>query len=383
MLLTDVERVREPAADPIGETAARPDPAATDRGSIDLLRGVVCLGVVIMHDHSAFPGPMGGPTAGRAVEFGLAYLRPGVESFFVLGGYFLAHTFRPSEARFLSIPRHALRRILRLAVPYWVVVASLFLAAWAANVVAGRSNPLPGAWQVAAALFFVQDIFVDKYFPFFTLWSMAPLFQSYVAWALAYWTIRRLALRAAPESYQAITPRVMAGLAYVCCLASIGFTIMVPDAGWQLPGWAWAFALGALTYWRTRREVGRLPFAATLLIVLAGSMLAGGLAVIAAKAVACSLLLLGLGRGYRAPDGPVARALGFVGQRSYSIYLVHGPVGFRLIGWMAAASPPRTQAMILAQFSATLAAGVAAGFVFYRLVEQPSARLSARVEYRR
>lgn len=169
------------AAISVRERSAHPGAAQPHRGSIDSLRGLVCLGVTFMHLYTITRWPWSGGYIGRCMEFALVYCRLGVESFFVLAGYFLAHTFRPTKAQYLSVPQYVRRRFLRLAVPYWVVVASLFLTAWAANVLLGRSNPLPSTGQVTAAMLFAQDALVDKSFPFFTLWSMAPLFQSYLA----------------------------------------------------------------------------------------------------------------------------------------------------------------------------------------------------------
>ena len=379
----DVEPGTEHRGGPSARRIVQSDHLAAHRGSIDLLRGLVCLGVIIMHFHSIFADPKSGGAPGRCVEFGLAYGRLGVESFFVLAGYFLAHTFRPPEAGYLSVPRHVQRRFLRLALPYWVAVASLFLSAWAANAFLGRSNPIPTIGEVVAAMLFAQDVFVGKYFPFFTLWSMAPLFQSYLGWILVYWTVRRCVLRLAPAESEHLTRKIIECALYFSLVSSAGAAAACPDLRWQLPIWAWAFALGALTYWRARGWTGLLPFGLIGLVLFPAFMIAGGHAVLAAKALASSLLLLALGRGLQAPDCVATRALGYIGHRSYSIYLVHGPVGFRVIGWLPLLPLPRSSILPAAQFAASIAASIAAGLVFYRLVEHPAARLAAKVEYRR
>ena len=371
-----------PTTDPVVPTPTTTGTA--DHGSINSLRGLVCLGVIILHVH-AFPevelsdGPLG-----RFFEFVLAYGRLGVESFFVLAGYFLAHTFRPTAVGYLSVSRYVRRRFLRLAVPYWVFVLLLFLFRWAAHADANRSDPLPTPWQMASVFLFVQDVFVSRWFPYNTLWSMAPLFQAYLLWALVYWLVRRLALRFRRDRFQAVTQRAMLGLTAGALVASILAAGHVPKDGWQLPGWAWAFAAGALTYWRTRSLLGGAWYGAAIGSLVPIALVAHGPALPAAKVTVCCLLLLVLDRGWRLPEGTFTRALGFVGQRSYSLYLVHGPVAARVV--VATPVALRTggnQGLACLELLAASGVSVGIGFLFYHWVERPAARLAGQVEYRR
>ena len=66
----------------------------------------------------------------------------------------------------------------------------------------------------------------------------------------------------------------------------------------------------------------------------------------------------------------VSAPMGFLARRSYTIYLLHVPVGYTILTALVAAGMPYTPALVLALLSTA-----AATEVVYRLVERPSIRL--------
>ncbi|HUR54379.1 MAG TPA: acyltransferase family protein [Gemmataceae bacterium] len=352
--------------------------------AIDPFRGYVCLGVVCLHLYGGALTPQLRGVFGGAGDFIFTYLRLGVESFFVLAGFFLAHMIRPSADNYVSVPRLLVRRLLRLAIPYWCAVAAVLVAAAVANAALGRRNTFPPG-EVLSVVFFVQDVFGDRLALLYPLWSMATLFQFYVAALVVFWVARRAFLRVAPESYQGTTRRTMIGVGFlVLFLAPLAAR---PDEGnpleWQLPRWASVLTLGAVAYWRGEGHVGRGAFAAAVAYHVALAAAFGN--VWYGKAAVCAVLLLLMRRGVAIPDSRVTRALAAVGLRSYSIYLVHGFVGIRIVNWSVYMLPAYRNdgAVAVALVAAALAASLAAGFLFYRLVERPTAGFAARVRYRR
>jgi peptidoglycan/LPS O-acetylase OafA/YrhL len=351
--------------------------------AIDPFRGYVCLGVVCLH---LYGGPLLSQLRGvfgGVGDFIFTYPRLGVESFFVLAGFFLAHMIRPSADNYVSVPRLVARRLLRLAIPYWCAVAAVLVSAAVANVALGRRNTFPPG-EVLSVVFFVQDVFGDPLSLLYPLWSMATLFQFYVAALVVFWVVRRGFLWAAPESYQGATRRVMIGVSFfVLFLAPLAARPdQVDPHEWQLPGWACVLALGAVAYWRGEGYVGRRAYAAAVAYHVALAVVFGN--VWYGKAAACAVILLLMRRGVAAPDCRATRALAAVGRRSFSIYLVHGFVGIRIMNWSEYLPAYRDSgAFAVALFGAALAASLVAGFLFYRMVERPTAGLASRVRYRR
>lgn len=62
-----------PATPPLGDTPCRPAPPPASRGSVDSLRGLVCLGVVFMHLNSGRAGVILGGLPGWSLEFAVYY----------------------------------------------------------------------------------------------------------------------------------------------------------------------------------------------------------------------------------------------------------------------------------------------------------------------
>lgn len=128
------------------------------------------------------------------------------------------------------------------------------------------------------------------------------------------------------------------------------------------------FALGMIAFLRrAHREplmgTALLAAAAAALLALQRSLLESMVAVLAAGLLAC------------APEAlPIGRALRWLGAISYSLYLVHVPVGGRVLNLgERLALPPAGDAACLAL---ALAASLAAAWGFHRLIEAPSLRWS-------
>jgi peptidoglycan/LPS O-acetylase OafA/YrhL len=310
----------------------------------------------------------------------LRYGRLGVESFFVLAGYFLVHMFRPSEVNHFSVRRFLTRRMVRLAVPYWVVVFLQVGLIWSVHWTFDRDNNPPGVGYTLPVLLFVQDVVGDHFAMSYPLWSMATLIQFYFLWALAFWVVRRIVIVGTPDRFQALTHRLMIALTSAILLGSLALQFTPSGEQWQLPRMAWALALGCLLYWHS---LGLMS--AGLVFLALGSTLFTGLYlehVWCVKAVACGLLLLALGNGLRFPNAAVTRWLAALGSRSYSVYLVHGIVGIRIVNW-AVFLDHGSLAVTAGLFVAGVVASLAVSLAFYGFVERPTARFAQTVDYRR
>jgi peptidoglycan/LPS O-acetylase OafA/YrhL len=73
------------------------------------------------------------------------------------------------------------------------------------------------------------------------------------------------------------------------------------------------------------------------------------------------------------------KVLVFLGFISYSLYLLHVPIGGRVIN--LAGRLPHTLPVELGAVTAAMAVSLIAAWLLYRLVERPSQRLSARLRY--
>src|SRR5262245_1225513 len=225
-----------------------PRPAARHLTALDVFRAVVCLQIVGMHAYFAAAARIPDRELSAGLGWAVVNLRFGFESFFVLAGYFLAHNFRPGEPEVLSLAGFFRRRLLRLAVPFWVAVGlgvGWFLISAAIKGV----DPHPGTRNLAPLLLFVHDL-VPSGMPTVAYWFVAPLMQFYLLWGVGFWLARRWHLiRQTPDHHDSAL-RVMVVLTGLTLVASFGCVAAGWNPKWRLADNALYLALGCFAFWR-------------------------------------------------------------------------------------------------------------------------------------
>lgn len=313
--------------------------------NLQALRALAAIAVVIFH-----VGLM--PATALLFPVGAA----GVDIFFVLSGFIIAHSASRDARRFLA------RRLIRILPPYWIatIIAALFT--------------LQALNLREAADWLVQSLF---YLPgpggrpvlIFVAWTL--VFE--LAFYLVYW----LALRTGPRRAPVVTMAMLVPLA----------VISLPG----LPG-PWPlfleFGLGIGVYLATERLGGGRPGrSAGLLLVAAGLVLMPilpglvgyraddhqSLERVMAWGVPAGFLVLGAVIAERSGFAIRNRMVLLLGAASYAIYLLH-PVGVGQLMQLPPNAPPLSWAMCFAAVVAMVAVSV----VFYRFVEAPLLRAMRR-----
>jgi len=318
---------------------------------VEALRGIAALAVAWFHfTHGA--GLLRDGWLKATGDYGWL----GVEVFFVISGFVIPYSmhrggfrFGPDIAIFLG------KRVLRIEPPY-VAAVLLTVALWYLSAAApGFRGAAPHlTWgQVASHAGYLTAILgFDWLNPVF--WSLAIEFQFYLFAALAY-PLFAHASRAV---------RVGALAAFCASAAAIPSPIF-------LFGYAPLFALGIVVFWRyAGLERGRawwLAFAAACGAAvwgLAPSMAAAGIG----AALAIALVRL-----------PRVRVLAFLGAISYSLYLLHAPLGGRVVnlGARVADSLPAQ----LAVLACALALSIGAAWLLRTWVDKPAQGWAAGLRY--
>jgi exopolysaccharide production protein ExoZ len=305
-------------------------------GSVQALRFFAALGVTYCHVTLNFGGPTGWLGA------------MGVDVFFVISGFIITRAAMKSPEGFL---RH---RIARVLPPYYLVVIPWFIMSIGEGI----------DWRRTLATFALWPV-TDQF-------AMPYLF---VAWSLCF-----------------------EALFYAC----IWLVLRGVPARWLIVAYATAMALGALTLWPPLVYLGSpliLEFLMGVAIALMpncrpklGAMaLALGAAVIVAYAIAggpkvgncillgqgwpirplvwgvpAALLVFGAAQFPRQKLGP----LEFLGDTSYSLYLVHLPVILAL-GYLST------------NLAGAVLACVLAGGVFHIMAERPGIKIARALLFSR
>jgi peptidoglycan/LPS O-acetylase OafA/YrhL len=363
-------------------SAPRPDPAAPEAKSprmlmIDGLRGIAAFSVTLHHLDGAMVLAFG-QWAPAWIEAVLSHGYLGVDIFFVLSGFVIAFGLRDVPGRWGFLGRFALRRSVRLDIPYWTSMA--FEIALAATVAALGYSTWAGATipQVLAHVAYAQEFLGYRHIVA-VYWTLCFEIQFYLLLVLLAIWHRRLESHLRPSARRVVAFTVLSALFVASLLSRFGDLGSHLPSGLALIRW-YQFSLGALVWWVhvgacDRRwlyaawaailtaAIGRQDFGEHLLpiIVSAGIFLA-----------------LAGDRMQRWLSSPV---LQFLGAISYSLYLFHATMGWRTIRLLGLALP-HDPVWAWAAFGIGTASAVTISWVAWRLVERPALALSRRVPLR-
>jgi peptidoglycan/LPS O-acetylase OafA/YrhL len=327
--------------------------------------------LVILH-HLAFYGPLSDaaqPLAPAIIGWLSQHARIAVQVFFVVAGFLAAHRLAPTGLPSVVNPLAIIgRRYWRLAAPYVLALMVAIAGAAIARVwLRHESIPdLPTLPQILAHVLLLQSI-LDYDALTAGAWYVAIDFQLFALTVVVLWLAHVVGRRA--EMGKLTTVVAFSALTLVSLLY---FNL---DAQWDV--WAMyfvgAYALGALAYWAGARDCS-----AIWLVV----MLAAGVAVMTLNTrphtvVALSTaLVLGAARQtnllFRLPS---FRPIGFLGQISYSVFLVHFPVCL-VVNALFNRIAPDDPGIGAVGMLVAWATSIAAGALFHAYVEKPLGSMS-------
>lgn len=326
---------------------------------IDALKAIAAL-LVLTHHFSSY-----GPLAESArhhfpavFDWLFAYGRMAVQVFLVIAGFLAARGLAAQGQALSASPLPLIwKRYLRLVVPYLAAIGLAIIAAAIADRwlddAAIPARATFKQWLAHAALLHGL-LGIDALSA--GVWYIAIDFQLFALMAILLWAGRR----------RLVAP------ALVLAVATASLFWFNRDATWD--NWAiyffGSYGLGAAAWWASERRQMSAWLGVMVCVTVAALIVDFRLRILLALTVA---LLLGFGRRSglleRWPD---ARPLAFLGQISYSIFLVHFPVLLLANALYAQAgydSPLATGLGLGLSWGASLLAAM----LFYRWIESPEA----------
>ncbi len=349
---------------------------------VDGLRALAASAVVLFHfgPRGAFADLLHRSLPAAAVVVG-EHLDLGVQAFFVISGFVIAHSVRdePIGARYAAV--FAARRCLRLDPPYLCTMAlSIALLVASNRALTMRYAAVPTVADVAVNVLYLAGI-AHRDFIVGVSWTLALEVQFYLLFIVTLWMARVAAHRLStatgrPFCAAHVAAPVLAGWAGISIAIQGGW---VPRAeGWFVNEW-YLFLMGAIVWWVVGKRLawGWLPAYAG--IVLVAVIRRPGPAPVAGVIVAAVIWLTAT-TGVLTPVLG-ARAVQSVGRISYSLYLIHGVVGSRLLNLTRRFAGESLSAACVG-LSLALAASIAGAWLMYRYVEQPGVRVGRRMKMR-
>ena len=311
--------------------------------TVDLLRVIAAVSVAWFHFTNG-SGVLHDGWLYRSGQYGWL----GVEMFFVISGFVIPHSLHKAGYRAGDFGRFLVKRIARLDPPYFATILICVGLSYLVTLAPGFRGDWPHyTWgQLAAHIAYVNS-FVHLRWINVVFWSLGIEFQYYLLIGLAF------PLLVARRS----------GLRFGFLGLLLALSILIRDEALvfhYLP----LFVAGMLAF---QARAGLIS-TRTLLVGLTATAVAGP---VAAVGIATGLIL-------RFVEIRPSRLTNF-GLLSYSLYLLHVPIGGKImnLGGRFAHSQPAIAALLAVAMGASFLASA----LFYRLVELPSQRLSSSIGY--
>jgi len=322
--------------------------------TVDALRAIAALSVCFFHFTS------GGHYTDVSVLHPITrYGWVGVDVFFVISGFIIPLAMDRAGYTLSTWPRFMAKRLIRLEPPYLTSIVIVLLLGLASVAMPGFRGTQPdwSVTQVAAHLGYV-NAFVGLPWLNPVYWSLAIEFQFYLLVGLVFPLLRSgtYAVRLVLIATMAISP-----------------WIATVESYWLITSYLPIFAAGILTFLYVSHISSRSDFC--VMLGCLGVLIAWQSGVTAAIASVTTAILIAT---VRLPRIPIVAWFGAI---SYSLYLLHAPVGGRIVNLSARFAPSSTLEIVVVAIA--LAISVAAAYVLYRFVEKPSVALAASISYRR
>jgi peptidoglycan/LPS O-acetylase OafA/YrhL len=341
---------------------------------IDGLRAVAAVAVMLFHFFNHWVSPIHGALAAilpRGTQFILEHGDLGVEVFFVLSGFVIAHSLFGKAVTPKYAGTFVLRRSLRLDPPYWTVIAiSLALPCLMfPKMSQNLFTTFGGTAGVAVNMFYLPDLLWQPRIVG-VAWTLCIEVQFYLAFLFLLLVLH--GLRAMMRDRNHWIPAAVAGTIFTLLLSySVyrWFSMGRNDFG----GRWFMFFTGVLSYWTLAGRIDRRIFLGYIGAII-------GLAILFREPRAGMVLLTTLIICASAPMGGLQSWLSgwvfqYFGRISYSLYLVHMTVGIAAIRLVMRFTHGSNASVFIA-LAAAIVVSVLLADLLNRFVEIPAMRLS-------
>jgi peptidoglycan/LPS O-acetylase OafA/YrhL len=321
--------------------------------TLDLLRGFASLSVCWFHLTNGNEHFLEAGWLRSSGEYGWI----GVNVFFVISGFIIPYALAQGSYGIADYGRFLLKRIVRLDPPYIATILIVIVLGYLTSQVPGFRGP-PFHVSLVQVLVHLGYANVFLGYPWLNpvFWTLAIELQYYLLVGLLFPLIN--------------TKRTAVSVTTLVCLAIVA--LVIPGRPYVFH-WLFLFMLGIVTFQFRRRYVSRLVYLVQVAVLTLGAWRNDGLIIgIAGAATAMIIAFV---------DVNLDRHWTFLGMISYSLYLLHVPIGGRVINLGERLGGGLSTK--LAVLAVALAVTLATSWIFYRLVERPAQRWSAALSYRR
>jgi len=324
---------------------------------IELLRGFAALAVAWYHFTLGQPGFLQDGLLKASGSYG----RLGVEVFFVISGFVIPYSMWRSNYKLPYWPTFLAKRLLRLYPPYILSFMFVLILLYASAIAPGfrGTAPMITPMNLLLEMIYLKDFFGQPWLNPIA-WTLGIEIQYYILVALIYPLISSRARRV---NFSTLIVLTLAPL--LIAQTNLYHTRLVFH-------WLHLFLLGIVAFQYQVGLLGKRSAAGWLLIVtLISYMYFGELAVSLVGNVTAVILAF--------VEINVNAIILFFGNISYSLYLLHIPIGGRVINLGTRVAHSWSLQLITLFLAFVLS--ICAAYSFYHWVEKPAQRWSSKLKY--
>ena len=345
--------------------------------SIDGMRGVAALGVVVYH-MSLNLEPDLSHLLPDVINIIFSYGFLGVPIFFVISGFVISLSVGDSRISLNYTGQFILRRSVRLDPTYWVAIAIAITLMMVKNQFLNISEPLPSFSHVLVHMFYLQDLLEIKPTISVIYWTLCLEVQLYLFYIFTLWASQIITVHKNKLEYFAHVLLVIVVGIYSLSLEHKLTSLNIP--GLFIPFWHY-FLLGVLV----SNVVRKLPYSSHVLVawlILEIAFQAGiDIKAFSIGGIVTSIFIYILWIFNSLDKAFTNRGYQFLGKISYTLYLIHPDVGWKTIS---------VGKLILEDYMSPILAGVlfisgiivsiVCAYLLHIGVERPSLWLCSRLK---
>lgn len=334
---------------------------------LDPLRGIAALAVMWFHFTNGGHLLDKGSVINGWLKYSGQYGWAGVDFFFVISGFVLPYALFKGKYRLRNFGKFLLKRLIRLEPPYLVSLAAIILLLLIAPLVPGYGGD---AFSIEWSRLLLHLGYLNTYFGYESYnpvyWTLAIELQFYLGIALLF-----PLLVSERRWLRSMFPLVLMAMSLIPCQESIIFR--------YLP----LFVFGIVCFQYFIDAIGfRLWL---MLMILAAAFSFSALGIVATSAGLMAALTIAWSK-HESFDPNIFgqkfwRVLAWAGTISYSLYLIHVPIGGRIVNIGTRFAD--NQLAVVITLLLAIALTLLAAWILYRLIEKPSQKHSASLKFSR
>jgi len=274
----------------------------------------------------------------------------GVDIFFIISGFIICYSL-PADYTLKDLPVFVKKRLIRVEPPYLVSIIFTLLVAYIAALY--THNPINVSWvNLLYHIGYINNFTTNSYINV-VYWTLGIEFQFYILIGLLFGMMNR--------SIYLLAFIIIAFLSL--SFVSIKGTSLIFE---QLP----LFCAGILIFYINFSERYSKPVLVFLLFVTFGIIAYTDLSTFIVSVFTIAIILIPMRR---------YKVISFLATISYSLYLIHVPIGGRVINWslrFVKTDVQRYWIIILA-----LAICLITAYLFYILIEKWTTNISKKIKY--